>query len=187
MLAIRRRLLFIGLLIFIMGGVVAYQAARNELGQGPVGTGLPGLSEPRAGEGEPELQVRRYYSDCGHYLPATLPAGLTVNWQPQAGADSSFLTGAGWQLKQEEDYLLVTQEVKGLCPACLPKRHLGFKDGLVAIYHGPAGSLGQLEKVTNLRCEALPSRWQEKIASGQAEFNTERELLQALDSLDEYR
>ncbi|NLW07596.1 MAG: hypothetical protein GX039_06415 [Clostridia bacterium] len=187
MLAVSRRLLIIGLLIFVLGGMVAYLTAKSNFQQGPLATGLSGISKFRAEEEKVEIKVQKFYSDCGHIIPTTLPAGLEDNWLPQSEADRSFLADAGWQLKQEDGYLQRTQEIDDLCPACWPKRHLGFHDGLVAIYQGPAGSLGQLEKVTGIKREALPPFWQQKIESGQAEFNNERELLQALDSLDEYR
>jgi len=179
-----RRLFFIGLFIFFLGGLVAYQEARVNSGQQPVEIRFPGLLPARV-KVDPDAQ--RYYSACGHYTPLTLPAGIKDNWLPEAEIDSRFPPDEGWQLKQENGRLLITQEVKGLCPDCLPKRHLAFKDDLVAIYHGPAGSLGPLERVTNLKVDSLPPPWQERIRSGQAEFDTEQELLQALDSLDEYR
>lgn len=179
-----RRLFFVGLLIFMLGGMTAYQAGRVNSGQEPAEVDLTGLSEPGV---KVESSIQRYYSACGHYVYATLPAGIKDNWLPEVEVDSRFPADQGWQLKQQDGHYLITQEVEGLCSDCAPRRHLAFKDGLVAIYNGPAGSLGSLERVTNLKLESLPDFWLEKIRGGQAEFKTEQELLQALDSLDEYR
>ncbi|MDN5345196.1 MAG: hypothetical protein PWQ18_1310 [Clostridia bacterium] len=180
----RRRFIILGLVIFLLGGAVAYQGARVNSGREPVIMRLPGLIEPRL-QKEPYLE--RYYRACGHKDPIPLPAGVQWNWAGKEELGILFPPSEGWRIFQEGGRLVISQEVDGLCPADTPKRHLAVKDDLVAVYQGPAGSLGPLLRVTNLQFTSLPPDWQEKITSGQAEFSSEQELLQALDSLDEFR
>ncbi|WP_406676542.1 BofC C-terminal domain-containing protein [Neomoorella carbonis] len=179
-----RRFIVIGLMIFLLGGLVAYQQARVSTGQRPVILRVPGLLEPRVLE-EPRLE--KYYRYCGHREPIPLPAGVKWNWAGKEEMSILFPPAEGWRITREGERLVITQEVDDLCPADAPRRHLAVKDGLVAIYQGPAGSLGPLMRVTNLKVASLPPSWREKIENGQAEFNSEQEVLEALDSLDEFR
>ncbi|WP_258359968.1 hypothetical protein [Moorella sulfitireducens (nom. illeg.)] len=179
-----RRFIIVGLMIFILGGMVAYQQARVSAGQQPVILRVPGLLEPRVLE-KPLLE--RYYRYCGHREPMSLPEGVKWNWAGKEEMSILFPPSAGWRIIGEGGRLVITQEVDSLCPADAPKRHLAVKDGLVAIYQGPSGSLGPLMRVTDLRVASLPPAWREKIENGQAEFNSEQEVLKALDSLDEFR
>lgn len=179
-----RRLLVIGIVIFLLGGLVAYQEARVNSGRQPVYLRVPGVIEPQV-QFEPRLE--KYYRACGHTYPLPLPAGVRWQWAGQKEMTALFPPSEGWRLTQEAGRLVATQEVDGLCPVCAPKRHLAVKDGLVAVYQGPAGSLGPLLKVTGLKITALPANWRSRIQAGGAEFNSEQELLEALDSLDEYR
>ncbi|WP_338835369.1 hypothetical protein [Neomoorella thermoacetica] len=179
-----RRLLVIGIVIFFLGGLVAYQEARVNSGRQPVFLRVPGIMEPRV-QLEPRLE--KYYRGCGHTYPLPLPPGIKWQGSGKEEMTSLFPPAEGWRLRQEAGRLVATQEVDGLCPVCAPKRHLAVKDGLVAVYQGPAGTLGPLLKVTGLKISALPANWQSRIQAGEAEFNSEQELLEALDSLDEYR
>ena len=179
-----RRFLFIGFVIFLLGAAVAYQQARVSAGQEAVTLSIPGISAPRVQE-QPVLE--RYYRACGHREPLPLPAGVQWRWGDEENLALLFPPEEGWRLIREGERLVISQEVDGLCPVDAPKRHLAVKDGLVAVYQGPAGSLGPLLKVTSLPFAALPPHWQEKITGNKAEFNSEQELLQAMDSLDEFR
>lgn len=182
--AYSRRLTIIGIIIFLLGGMVAYQGARVNSGRQPVVLRVPGIIEPRV-QLEPRLE--KYYRGCGHSYPLPLPAGVKWQWAGREEMTTLFPEAEGWRLTQETGRLVATQEVDGLCPACIPKRHLAVKDGLVAVYQGPAGTLGPLLRVTGLKLASLPANWQAQIQSGAAVFNSEQELLEALDSLDEYR
>lgn len=179
-----RRLIIIGFIIFMLGIVVAYQQARVNNGLNPVLLRVPGLLEPRVLE-EPRLE--KYYRLCGHREALPLPAGVKWNWAGLEELHILFPASEGWRITWEGERLVITQEIDGLCPTDSPKRHLAVKDGMVAVYQGPAGSLGPLMRVTNIKVTALPRGWKEKIESGQVEFNSEKEMLEALDSLDEFR
>ncbi len=184
MLVGSRRLLFIGLLILFLGGMSAYQSGKvNSRYESPE-VRLTDLPEQRV---KIENRTQRYYSACGHYIFTALPAGIEDNCLSPVELEFFFPSDAGWQLKRQGELISAVQKIEGLCPGCAPKRHLAFKDGLLAIYHGPAGSLGPLERVTDIKIDMLPVLWQEEICSGRVEFQTEKELLQALDSLDDYR
>lgn len=179
-----RRFIFPGIVIFLLAAAVAYQQARVSAGQEAITLNIPGIIEPRVRE---EPRMEKYYRACGHREPLPLPDGVKWKWAGKEELSILFPPSEGWRIIQEGKRLVISQEVNGLCPADAPKRHLAVKDGLVAVYQGPAGSLGPLLRVTSLQFTSLPSHWREKIAKGEAEFNSEQEVLEALDSLDEFR
>lgn len=69
----------------------------------------------------------------------------------------------------------------------VPWGHLGLANGKVAVFQGPAGGNGPLIRELPISWDSLPPQWQEDIQQGLIEFKNEKELKEALDSLDEYR
>ena len=57
----------------------------------------------------------------------------------------------------------------------------------IAVYQGPSTDRGNLLFITEIPIWVIPEKWREAILSGETFFNDEKELLQALDSLDEFR
>ncbi|MGI9952681.1 hypothetical protein V3F56_10010 [Moorellaceae bacterium AZ2] len=146
---------------------------------------LPGRSVPQFLR--PQPVVERVYKDCGHREELPLPVGMDWRWAGKRELEVIFPPEEGWVIRQDKaGRFVISQEIQGLCPADDPKRHLAELDGRVAVYRGPAGSSGPLERVLDVQVAQLPADWQERIRRGQAEFQSEEELLQALDSLDEY-
>lgn len=178
-----RRLFFIGLIIFSLSGLVAFYQARLFFDSRPdvFRSGM------RNTEKEVHIVMEKYFTACGHVKPVILPGGVRATWDREGDLNKMFPPDKGWRIQRVGGNLKISQEIDGLCPECLPKRHLGIKDGFISIYEGPAGSLGKLLRVTGIRISSLPPLLQEKIRSGQAEFHTEKELMEALDSLDEFR
>lgn len=146
---------------------------------------MPGWALPRLLS--PQPRVEKLYRDCGHREELPWPSGIEWRWVGEKELEVVFPPKDGWSIRREKSgRLVISQEVSGLCPADAPKRHLAELEGRVAVYQGPAGSSGKLDRVLELKFSALPPQWQERIRKGQAEFQSEQELRQALDSLDEY-
>lgn len=135
----------------------------------------------------PKPRIERVYRDCAHREEIPLPPGVEWRWAGKKELEVIFPSKDGWVIRQEKSgRFIISQEIQGLCPADASKRHLAEFEGRVAVYQGPAGSAGRLERVLELKFTELPPQWQERIRQGQAEFQSEEELLQALDNLDEY-
>ncbi|MDK2820174.1 MAG: hypothetical protein PWP31_139 [Clostridia bacterium] len=105
------------------------------------------------------------------------------------GKDEALPVPAKKELKKEHNDKTINQDEveKSKSQENTSKRHLAVKDGYIVIYEGPNGSQGKLLTVTDYKIDSLPVDWQNRIKNGQAEFNSENELLEALDSLDEYK
>lgn len=135
----------------------------------------------------PKPRIEKLYQACGHREEIPLPEGVDLRWAGKKELEILFPSQEGWTIRSEKNgRLVITQKVPGLCPQDAPKRHLAELDGRVAVYRGPVGSMGELERVLEVKVDALPRPWQEKIRQGRAEFQSEEELLKALDSLEEY-
>jgi fatty acid/phospholipid biosynthesis enzyme len=66
------------------------------------------------------------------------------------------------------------------------KRHLGVAGEFVSIIEGPVGVDGEVLEILDIKVANLPKEWQEKVRKGELDFSSEQELLEALDSIDEY-
>jgi len=67
------------------------------------------------------------------------------------------------------------------------KLHLRVVGDYVAVYQGSSTYREKLLFITEIPIWVIPEKWREGILSGETFFNDEKELLQALDSLDEFR
>ncbi|MDH7478596.1 MAG: hypothetical protein QHH02_01140, partial [Syntrophomonadaceae bacterium] len=93
----------------------------------------------------------------------------------------------GWQVDfSQPNRVVMRLNLEQLCPVDAAKRHLGVVDGRVAIFIGPAGFNGALEKLTSISLAGLPPEWQEQLHQGTLEFGDAETLAQTLDSLDDY-
>jgi hypothetical protein len=136
--------------------------------------------EKQLREGDARLAplAQKRYKFCGHIERTALPPEIE-----KIGAQDWCATAVkppeGWltELLPGGEFIF-TQELASLCRACGLKRHLGEHEGWVAVFSGPAGSSGPLERVTSLKVAWLPSSWRERILSGAAEFGNEVEMLQ---------
>ena len=125
------------------------------------------------------------FSLCQHLIEQKLPAdiyGLNVNELLKR-----FPPDEGWVLDNlNTNRVLLYQKVEGLCPDDTLKRHLGTKGNYVAVFRGPIGINGGLERVTTIKLEQLPPEFKLKLINGEMDFLNEDELMDALDSIDEY-
>ena len=130
---------------------------------------------------ETEL-IREYrYAGCGHVVsfpPRKEPllAGLT-----QEQLLRLFPPAEGWEVVfVSPQRVTVRLNLDGLCPRDMHKRRLAVVDGRIAVFVGPAGSKGYLEKLTSLKLADLPAEWQPQAAAGTLEFGDEEALVETL-------
>ena len=134
------------------------------------------------------IVVREYkYKWCGHTESGVsakdpLLVGLTLEQ-----LNRLYPASEGWEVNFDQPSRLVLRlNLEQLCPIDSHKRHLGEIDGRVAIFIGPAGYSGALEKITQIPIKNLPPEWRDTISQGTLEFIDSETLSQALDNLDEY-
>jgi len=132
------------------------------------------------------VKVQTIYTLCGHLIQEDTPDDLALMDGEQL--DRLYPAAQGWDISRTpEGILLITRQKQDFCPEDAGRRHLGVLNGYVAVYRGPVGSNGPLERVTSIRMRDLPPDWQRMILRGELSFENEGELLEALDSLDEYQ
>lgn len=132
-----------------------------------------------------KLVFGNLYSLCQHLIEQKVPVdiyGLNVNELLRR-----FPPEEGWVVDNlNSNRIVIYQKVGGLCPEDALKRHLGSKGEYVAVFRGPIGISGGLERVTTIRLDKLPAQFKQKLINGQLDFSDENELMDALDSIDEY-
>lgn len=125
------------------------------------------------------------YSLCQHLIEQKVPIdiyGLNVNELLRR-----YSPDEGWVVDNlNSNRIVIYQKVEGLCPEDALKRHLGSKGDYVAVFRGPIGINGGLERLTTIRLEKLPQQFKEKLIKGELDFSNENELMDALDTIDEY-
>jgi hypothetical protein len=135
-----------------------------------------------------EIIRENRYKLCGHVdvgIPVKDPALLNLSINQLTNL---YTAQDGWEVVLAgPDRVILRMNIEGLCPQCSIKRHLGVIDGRVAIFYGPAGYRGALDRLTNLNVSSLPIEWQEPIKMKMMEFENSEALVQALDNLDEFR
>lgn len=132
------------------------------------------------------LVAQKYYTLCGHFEEKEKALYPAMEQLPLEEFKKKYSAEDGWILSKTSDMIVFSLPVNELCPADRVKRHLSFKDGYVAVYQGLVNSSGPLLRITSIKKENLPDDWKRKIANNQVDFSNEQELLQALDSLDDY-
>ena len=104
-------------------------------------------------------------------------------------AEKSFseIRGEGWDISWSKDgNIIAFIELNELCPEDAVKRHLGVFGGEVAVFAGPSSADGEMLEILGIRLEDLYPDWQQKLASGGMDFENNEDLLNALESLDEF-
>lgn len=123
-----------------------------------------------------------YYRQCRHLIRQTL-----IGDEKFAEKSFSELRGEGWNISwSEKGELIAFTEKDGLCPDDAEKRHLGIYEGEVAIYEGPSGASGEMLEVLGIKIESLYPQWQEMLQNGGIDFDSNDDLLNALENLDEF-
>jgi len=127
--------------------------------------------------------IEEIYYRKSHYLSRQTVTG------DSRFAEKSFseLRGEGWDISWSKDgNIIAFMELDELCPEDAVKRHLGVYGGEVAVFAGPSGADGEILEILGIRLEDLYPDWQEKLANGGMDFENNEELLNALESLDEF-
>ncbi len=131
--------------------------------------------------------VQKYYVMCGHFKELERVKILETDKLILKKYINKYSKEKGWLVNRTENTLIFSLPVNDLCDEDKLKRHFAFEDGFLVIYQGPVGTVGKLLKITDIKKEKLPHEWKEKIEKKLVDFNSEQELLQALDTLDEYK
>ncbi|KUO50645.1 MAG: hypothetical protein APF76_08340 [Desulfitibacter sp. BRH_c19] len=137
------------------------------------------------------ITIKKFHTICGHFEELD-SSNLELNVDNMDDLDIEellihFPPEDGWILDFVEGKWIATQVVDMLCSIDRDKRHLRVVDDFIAVYQGPPSYKENLLFITEIPIWALPDKWRENILSGATYFKDERELLQALDSLDEFR
>ena len=130
------------------------------------------------------VEAQRLYDICGHTEPLNLGSINNVSINE---LQEKFPAEEGWNIEEEGNRLVLTQRLNTLCGKCERERHLGAFGEYVAVIKGPPGVNGGYLEVTNIKIKDLPPQWQEMVKKGRLNFPSAEKLLEALDSLDEYR
>jgi len=127
------------------------------------------------------------YPACNHTVTHQLPPTSVLLGKDMTALARIYPKNEGWSLQLERSNTVhLRHRLEGLCPADDQKRHLSVINGYLAIYKGPAGLNGGLVRITSTPLKTLPPYIQDRIRGGTMEFTNEDELMQALDSFDEF-
>lgn len=191
----QRRYLLIAVGLVVLAFILGYSLAGNKLGQPPGEAAKPlvssvDTSQPATGfrvSAETKLLVEEEYTGCQHTVTTPLPLDLEWLGKDLDELDGLFPAATGWKRQLEgENTVRLYRRLEGLCPADDRKRHLSELNGYLAIYKGPSSSSGGLVSVTNTPVASLPPEIQARIRNKTMDFANEEELMQALDSFDEF-
>ncbi|NLO90239.1 MAG: hypothetical protein GX088_07975 [Clostridia bacterium] len=130
------------------------------------------------------VEAQRVYDICGHKEPLNLGSISNVSIKELR---ETFPTKEGWNIEEKGNKLILAQKLNILCSKCEGERHLGAFGEYVAVIKGPPGVNGGYLEVTNIKIKELPLQWQEMIKKGELNFPSAEKMLEAMDSLDEYR
>lgn len=185
------RIIGVGTLFFIVSFTVSFLFADhtfwdNEVKKPLHGKNLMGAQTQTVGTIPENTLIKEevYYTQCQHLVQREILAG-----EIYPGADEDALRASGWALyhnSNSEQGITIFKNIDDLCPEDEHKRHLGVAGEYVAVLKGPVGVNGDLIEVLDVRIDRLPAEWQMKVKEGTLNFSSEQELLEALDSIDEY-
>lgn len=122
------------------------------------------------------------YLGCGH-----TETTLLHNDSRFVGKTFSQLADEGWEVsKIGSNKVRVYRQEEGICEADSHKRTLRLTANGVGVFEGPKDIEGKLLNEMVLDSSQLPDDLYDMLAAGGVEFNSEEELLETLESLDEY-
>lgn len=132
--------------------------------------------------GDTKIKEEIYYSRCKHLEKREI---IAADVYP--GSNEEELEAQGWTIYHHDDgSITIFKNVDGLCTEDRKKRHLGVSGEYVSVLEGPVGVSGDVLQVLDIKVAKLPKEWQDKVRKGELSFSSEQELLEALDSIDEY-
>lgn len=123
------------------------------------------------------------YEGCGHTETSMLHGDSRF-----VGKTFSQLTDEGWEVsKVGSNTVRVSRREQGICEADSHKRTLRLTENGVGVFEGPKDIEGKLLNEMVMDTDQLPKDLYDMLsAGGGVEFDSEEELLETLDSLDEY-
>lgn len=131
-----------------------------------------------------KVEILRHYLLCNHITQEEF--SLDFSQSNLIQLQKVYPSQEGWTYEQDSNKIRFSQEIEELCPQDAQKRHVAVVGDFLAVFQGPVGAKGKLERITDIKIKNLPLEWQEKVYKGHLSFADEVELLEALDSLDEY-
>ncbi|MEW6621754.1 MAG: hypothetical protein AB1420_01235 [Bacillota bacterium] len=134
-----------------------------------------------------EVIVQKLFTVCGHIELVEKIENLGLKEIDEANLSIIFPPEDDWIIENIEGKWIVTQPVEKLCAVDLDKRHLRIVDNFISVYQGPPYFKDSLLFITDISIWDIPTHWREQIINGNTVFENEKELLQALDTLDEFR
>ena len=127
-----------------------------------------------------------YYLSCNHLIKGTPDASIIG--QNIDSLVKKYPPEDGWVVDNlNPKHILIYKKQTGLCPNDIGKRHLGIQGEYVAVYRGPVGINAGIERVTEIKVQQLPQEFREKVKLGLLDFANENELMEALDTIDEFQ
>ncbi len=123
---------------------------------------------------------------CNHMVISPFKDREILEGKSLEQLKKSFTAVNGYDLKLENDTLIIYQEIDDFCPEDKKKCRLKDYQGFVAVYKGANADNDALEKVTSIRMNSLPPEIQKKIRQGEWEFSDINAINDALENLDEY-
>ena len=122
------------------------------------------------------------YRDCGHTETQLLHGEAEF-----VGKTFKQLEEAGWEVsKIGSNKVRLAMELTGICAEDSEKRTLKLTDNGIGVFEGPKNISGKMLSEMEIDINNLPQELQDSLNSGGIEFQSEDELLETLESLDEY-
>lgn len=161
-----------------------YNRMNNETGvQKPV---LNTQEKPRLIEADTQVVFEQKYSKCQHVIISAFPERDQLNGRNLKEIQQTYPAENGYRIGWQGNTLLIHQDIDDWCPQDKQKLRLKEYQNKVAVYQGPDPQHDILLKVTGIPVASLPDDIQKSIRESKLEFNTQEELNDALENLDEY-
>ncbi|MGI6553741.1 MAG: hypothetical protein ACOX37_12355 [Bacillota bacterium] len=177
----KRVYVYLIVLVVLLGGFVYYQASS---GAGRNLFFLRAFGEKKAADELVNVEITTIYEACGHEFSENMGH---VSRKYLEEMQRLYQKDLDWQYFQNDLRAVLLKQVKGFCPDDLEKRHLKAVGDYVGIFIGPVSKEAELERIAQINIYKLPPEWKEKLLAEGMEFPNELEMLEALDSLDEFQ
>jgi len=172
---ILKMFIFLGMVIVIMAGLTVYEVSKQHM-----------PAEINYDEyifSQTSVRKEVYYTVCRH-----LESVSAVGDSDLAEKTFDQLREDGWYVfRDDNNHVVVFKESAEYCPNDADKSHLAIRDGKLILFNGSIASPGELLEIIDVALEKLPSAWQRRLETGGIEFQSEEEMLSALENLDELR
>lgn len=181
---------------FIIGGLISFALTywlidyshNKQVSKKPLINAKDNLSQV-IGAVNKETIIREeiYYKKCKHLIIREIMndgyfQGLTLE-----NLQDYYPKNQGWNIYRTDDNeFIFSRNIDDICPDDKQFRHIGVTGEFVAVFEGPIGVEGRMIDQLDIKVSQLPEEWQEKVMKGELDFSSEKELLEALDSIDEY-